>query len=62
VFYDAIPFEMLKTYVEKPQVIMFVGDQPAVCHTGCDYMYIDSVGYITGYSYDEITRKVTLQG
>jgi hypothetical protein len=31
IFYEAIPFEMLRTYETKPQIKVQVGDYPAVC-------------------------------
>lgn len=40
IFYPAIPFEMLRTYELNPQVIVKVGDYPAVCkNLSCDYQY-----------------------
>ena len=39
-FYEPIPFEMLKTYETEPQVLVTVGDFPAVCHNlTCNYNY-----------------------
>lgn len=39
-FYEAVPFEMLRTYETKPQVLVTVGDYPAVCHNlTCHFNY-----------------------
>jgi hypothetical protein len=44
-FYEPIPFEMLKTYETEPQVIVKVKDLPAVCHNlTCDFTYTEPVG------------------
>ena len=44
-FYEPVPFEFLKTYEEKPQVVVKVDDLPAVCHNmTCDFSYIEPVG------------------
>ena len=48
VFYEPIPFELLKTYETKPQVIVNIGGEPAVCDgMACDFTYLDPVGEIT---------------
>jgi len=37
-FFEPIPFEMLKTYETKPQLIVSVNGLPAVCHSlKCDF-------------------------
>jgi hypothetical protein len=52
IFYEAIPFEMLRTYETKPQIKVQVGDYPAVCkNLECDYHYIEPVGLITNFTY-----------
>jgi len=44
-WYEPVPFEMLKTYETKPQIIVSVDGQPAVCHgLNCDYTYVAAVG------------------
>jgi hypothetical protein len=44
VFYP-IPFEMLETFEEKPQLLVEIGDLPAVCHNrNCEFMYTENVG------------------
>lgn len=63
IFYDAIPFEMLKTYETEPQLIVTVDGQPVVCHNlTCDVTYIDPVGEITGSTYTESSGLVTITG
>lgn len=60
-FYDPVPFEFLRTYEEKPQVIVSVGEQPAVCHNmTCDFTYTKPVGEITSSTYDQATRKLII--
>jgi hypothetical protein len=62
-FYDPVPFEFLKTYETKPQVIVTVGDQPAVCHNlTCDFVYTEPVGEVTSFTFDAATKKVVLTG
>ena len=40
-----IPFEMLETYEEKPQMLVEIDDMPAVCHSmDCSFVHIPSVG------------------
>jgi hypothetical protein len=63
VFYEAIPFDMLYTFVERPQIIMTVGDNPAVCHDlVCDYMYVAPVGDVSSFTFDKASRKLIVQG
>jgi hypothetical protein len=63
VFYEVIPFDMLYTFVEKPQIMMTVGDNPAVCHNLlCDYMYVAPVGDVSSFTFDKASRKLTVQG
>ena len=60
-FFDPIPFEMLKTYETKPQVIMSVGDLPAVCHNvTCGFDYVTPVGEITAFT--QAGTKLTFTG
>lgn len=56
-FYDVIPFEMLRTYETKPQVLVTVGEYPAVCHSmNCDYNYVIPQGEVTSFIYEPTTR------
>ena len=60
-FFDPIPFEMLKTYETKPQVIISVGDLPAVCHnTTCGFDYVEPEGEITAFTHTG--TKLTFTG
>ena len=62
-FYEPIPFEMLKTYETKPQIIVTVDGKPAVCHSmTCDYQYTDPVGSISSFTFDASTRLLTVTG
>lgn len=62
-FYEPIPFEMLKTYETKPQVIVNVGEMPAVCkNLTCDFTYTAPVGEITGFTYDEGAKVLVITG
>lgn len=62
-FYDVIPFEMLQTYEEWPQVIVNVGEFPAVCASmACHYKYNPTVGSVTGFTFDESSKVLTIQG
>lgn len=63
IFYEAIPFEMLRTYVQAPQVKVWVGDYPAVCkNLNCDYHYVEPAGEVTAFSYTDGTRELVLTG
>lgn len=63
IFYDAIPFEMLRTYETEPQVEVTVGDYPAVCkNINCDYNYVIPEGEVTGFTYTAATRELSLTG
>ena len=62
-WYEPIPFEMLKTYETKPQVIVNVNDMPAVCHNlTCDFTYTTPVGEVTAFTYATATRVVVITG
>jgi hypothetical protein len=53
----------LKTYEEKPQLIVKVGGEPAVCHNmTCDFTYTEPHGEITGVTYDKASKKLTITG
>lgn len=62
-FYEPIPFEMLRTYETQPQVIVTVGDNPAVCHNlTCHFNYSVPQGEVTAYTYTTATKVLTLTG
>lgn len=62
-FYEPIPFEMLKTYETEPQVIVKVKNLPAVCHNlTCDFNYLEPVGELTSFTFDETTKKLVITG
>jgi len=42
IYYEAIPFDMLRTYETAPQVKVMVGDYPAVCkNLECGYHFVE---------------------
>jgi hypothetical protein len=46
-----IPFEMLETYEEKPQMLVEIDHMPAVCHSmDCGFTHIAAVGEITSFT------------
>jgi len=63
-----IPFEMLETYEEKPQMLVEVTDKngremSAVCHSmKCSFMHIKAVGEVTSFTYNASTKKLTVTG
>ena len=62
-FYEPIPFEMLKTYETKPQIIVSVDGLPAVCHNlTCDFTYVAPVGSVTAFTFDSTNNKLVLTG
>lgn len=62
-FYEAVPFEMLRTYETKPQVMINVGGIPAVCHNlTCHYNYTTPVGEVTAFTYTAASRLLELTG
>lgn len=61
--FSPIPFEMLKTYETKPQVIVNVNGLPAVCHNvTCDFTYMETVGEVSSFTFDEPSKKVVITG
>ena len=59
VFYEVVPFEMLRTYETKPQVIVNVGEYPAVCkNLSCDFHYIVPEGEVTSFTYNNNGRQL----
>jgi hypothetical protein len=63
-FYEPIPFEFIRTFEEKPQLIVTVNDVPAVCHNlTCDFTYIETpASMIDSFTYDLSTRVLVLTG
>jgi hypothetical protein len=62
-FYDPVPFEMLKTYDTIPQIVVTVNDLPAMCHNiTCGFNYTEPVGEITSFTFDTASNKVTIVG
>ena len=61
IMYPAVPFEMLRTAHEKPQIRVKVDGMVAIC-TGlmCDYEYEAPEGKITGFSVNGL--DVSIQG
>lgn len=54
---------MLRTYETEPQVLVTVGDYPAVCHNlTCHFGYTEPEGEVTGYTYTPSTRLLELTG
>jgi hypothetical protein len=52
-----VPFEMLETYEEKPQMIVEIDDMPAVCHSmDCGFTHIPAVGSVTSFVFDAATK------
>lgn len=62
-FYEPIPFEWLRTHETKPQLIVSVNGEPAVCHNmTCDYNYTIPVGEVTGFTYTAATKQLVITG
>ena len=62
-FYEPIPFEFLRTYETKPQLIVHVDGEPVVCHNlTCDFVYTAAVGEVTAFTFDASTKKLVLTG
>jgi hypothetical protein len=58
-----IPFEMLNTYEEKPQMIVEIDSKPAVCHSmSCGFTHVPAVGEITSFAITENPWKLTVSG
>lgn len=63
VFYEPIPFEWLRTYETKPQVVVTVNGQPAVCHNlTCDYNYTIPQGEVTAFTYNAQSNQLVITG
>jgi hypothetical protein len=62
-FYDPVPFEMLRTYDTVPQIVVTVNDLPVVCHNiTCGFNYTEPLGEVASFTFDTATNKVTLVG
>jgi hypothetical protein len=62
-FYEPIPFEMLKTYETQPQLIVSVDGLPAVCHNlTCGYAYVDPVGTVTAFTFNAGASSISITG
>lgn len=62
-FYEPIPFEQMKTYETKPQVMVTVNNMPAVCkNLTCDYSYVDAVGQIDTFTYTSANKTLYVTG
>jgi hypothetical protein len=62
-FYKPVPFEFWKTYETKPQMIVSVNDQPAVCHNlTCDYTYSTPTGAVDSFTFAASSNLLTISG
>jgi hypothetical protein len=62
-FYKPVPFEFWKTYETKPQMIVSVNDQPAVCHSlACDYTYSVPTGSVDSFTFDDASNVLSITG
>lgn len=62
-WYEPIPFEMLRTFETKPQLMVTVDGLPAVCgELQCDFAYINATGNITSFTYDTGSRMLQISG
>jgi len=62
-FYDPVPFDMLKTFESKPQVLVEIGGLPAVCHNlTCDYTFTEAKGLVTAFTFDLTSKALKLTG
>ena len=62
-FYEPIPFEMLKTYETKPQDIVNVSEMSAVCNNlTFDFTYTALVGKITQTTYAGDSKFLVITG
>jgi hypothetical protein len=56
-FYEVVPFEMLRTFETQPQVIVNVGDYPAVCkNLTCNYHYVVPEGEVTAFTFNAANK------
>lgn len=62
-FYEPVPFDMLRTYETKPQIVVSVNGEPAVCHNmTCDYTYVEPVGEVTSFTWTDAQNELTIVG
>jgi hypothetical protein len=62
-FYSPVPFEFWKTYETKPQMIVSVNEQPAVCHNlTCDYTYSLPSGSVDSFTFTESSNVLSIIG
>ena len=58
--YTAVPFEMLRTAHEKPQIRINIDGMPAICvGLKCDYQYEVPTGLVTGMSVSGLDVSLT---
>jgi hypothetical protein len=63
IFYEPIPFELLKTYETAPQIMVSVNNTPAVCHSmACDFTYTVAAAEVNAFTFDPSTLLVTVTG
>jgi len=59
-FIEVLPFEMLYTANTKPQVIVTIGDMPAVCaNVYCNYEYQSTTALVTAISVSGLDVTIT---
>jgi hypothetical protein len=62
-FYEPVPFEFLRTYETKPQLIVHVDGEPVVCHNlTCDFVFTEPVGEVSAFTFDPASKKLVLTG
>jgi len=62
-FFEPIPFEMLRTYEEEPQVMITIDGNPVACHSmACNFKYVEPECNITAFSFDEDTNILIVEG
>mmetsp|Transcript_41642 Transcript_41642/g.63589 ORF Transcript_41642/g.63589 Transcript_41642/m.63589 type:complete len:360 (+) Transcript_41642:870-1949(+) len=63
IFYEPVPYELLRTYETKPQVLVSVDGHNAACpNLDCDFEFIEAVGEITSFTYTEATKLLSIVG
>lgn len=63
VFYEQIPYEMLRTYVEKSQIKVKVGNELAICgNNNCGYTFKRARAVIKKFTYTKITKILIIEG
>lgn len=62
-YYDVVPFEWLRTFHVKPQVLVHVDGIIAVCpNMNCDFMYTEPHGEVQEFEFYETDRVLLLKG